>query len=99
MMDEDDHLWMCYISEAKAAVERLHRCKAIHVETVPVSQHRAGNKLGNGNVEVFVLEGSSEADCCFVWGHVNAENDELEFTSVPAVDPIVTPSKAVLAVL
>ena len=90
---------MCYISEARAAVERLHRCKAIYVETVPVSHHKTGNKLGDLNVEIFALEGCSEADCCFVWSHLNGEKDKLEFTSVPAVYPIVTPSKAVLAVL
>jgi hypothetical protein len=47
-----------YISEAKAAVERLHRCKAIHVETIPVHHWQSHEVHWEGDVEVFALEGS-----------------------------------------
>ena len=51
-------------------------------------------------MEVFALEGSSEADCCFVWSYNNdTANGKLEFVSVPAIPPILTPYEAVLAVL
>src|SRR5687767_10673883 len=91
---------MCYISEAKAAVERLHRCNAIHVETIPINGRQTLLKQWVGDVEVFALEGCAEADCCFVWSYRNdTENGKREFVSVPAIPPIVTPSKAVLAVV
>jgi hypothetical protein len=90
---------VCYVQEAKAAVEKLHRCAAVHVETIPVCHARGKVKVWEGEVEVFALEGTKEADCCFVWSYIDQRSTRREFISVPAVPPILTPSAAVKAVL
>lgn len=90
---------MCYISDAKAAVQRLHNCTAVHVETVPVSQSHNGDTIWDGNVEVFALEGCVEADCCYVWGRPGDRRNTQDFISVPASREAKTPTAAILAVL
>lgn len=91
---------MSYLLQAKEAVRRLHRCEAFHVETVHVRESRGGKVVWDSPVEVFALDGCRESDCCFVWSYVNQQAEgKLEFISVPAVDPITTPTKAVLSVL
>jgi hypothetical protein len=91
---------MNYFVEAKQAVERLHHCTAVHVETVRVRHADATTVIWDGDVEVFALEGFRGADCCYVWGFDNErEGGKLEFISVPAARNTTTPLAAVVAVV
>jgi hypothetical protein len=88
------------LSEAKLAIERLHRCAAQHVETVRVREYCVGRKIWDADVEVFQLEGYAVADRSYVWGYQNEHrNGALDFISVPATASITTASAAVVAVL
>ena len=91
---------MDYLLQARHAVERLHQCTAVHVETVPVRHSRGDQTIFEGDVEVFTLEGFKGADCCYVWGFRHKdEPGKFEFISVPAGKNLLTPTAAVLAVL
>ena len=62
--------------------------------------HRGDGRHWKGDVEVFALDGSPEADCCFVWSFNNEQNGgKREFVSFPAVPPILSAAKAIVAVL
>jgi hypothetical protein len=91
---------MSYLPQAQQAVQRLHKCTAVHVETVRVRHTTGREVICDADVEVFALDGSHEADCCYVWAFENEQQPgKLEVVSVPATSGMTTPSAAVLAVV
>ena len=55
------------ISLLQEAVQRLHKCEAIHAKTVFVREQFQGHTLWEGEVEVFEVNGHAKAQRCFAW--------------------------------
>ena len=56
-----------YIERLQLTIQHLHKCAAVHRETVPVHEVFKGQTLWNGNVEVFDLSGHPKAKRCYGW--------------------------------
>lgn len=48
---------MSHITELQDAINKLHKAKATHVESVPVREAHQGRTIWEGVVEVFRLRG------------------------------------------
>ncbi len=55
------------ISVLQEAVERLHKCQAVHSKTVAVHEAFQGQTIWEGDVEVFTVKGHARATRCFAW--------------------------------
>jgi hypothetical protein len=83
-----------YIERLKLAVEHLHKCSAVHVETVPIHETFQGQTVWQGEVEVFDIAGHPKATRAYGWSHKAGEDDTDErFVAVlhlPPVDSALT---------
>lgn len=99
-LDHKDCLAFDYLGEAKAAMERSHKCKASHVETVPVLEVFQGKTAWEGEVEVFDLVGHPKTKRAYAWGYANEERGgKLDFVTVLEIPPVNSPQTAVKAVI
>lgn len=81
----------------RRAVERMHRCKATLVLSVPVTETLAGGAVWEGVVHVFDLKGHAIANRAYAWA-VERGNNRRIFALLH--QPLVTsPSEAVRSVL
>ena len=89
---------MTYIEELQDAIRHLYNTEAVHVETVPVKEIFQGQTVWEGEVEVFDLPDSSEADRIYAWTH---ETDNVvqprRTVTVLHVAPVLSPELAVRA--
>jgi hypothetical protein len=83
------------IEKLRDAVQVMHRCKAEHVESVPVREMFGPKVAWEGVVEVFDLTGHSKAKRCYAWSYQGVK--EEQFTTVLEIPPVVSPSTAVRA--
>ena len=89
---------MDYIGELKKVIRQLHGCEAEHAETVPVKEVFQGQTVWEGEVEVFDLPESPEADRIYAWAHETDNADQPRRTvTVLHVPPVVSPELAVRA--
>lgn len=87
-----------YLARLQVAVEQLHKCGALHRETVPVHEVFQGQTVWQGEVEVFDLTGHPKAKRAYAWSHREGPNDQGErFVAVLEVPPVVSPITAVRA--
>ena len=87
-----------YIARLQVAVEHLHKCAAVHAETIPVHEVFQGQTVWQGDVEAFVLLGHPRAKRAYAWSHREGKNDEGErFVAVLETPPVVSPITAVRA--
>lgn len=87
-----------YITRLQVAIQELHKCGAVHRETVPVLETFRGQTVWQGEVETFDLNGHPKASRCYAWSHREGENNEGErFVTVLAIPPINSPLAAVRA--
>ncbi|WP_138223107.1 hypothetical protein [Nibricoccus aquaticus] len=63
-----------YFDEIRKAIQATHRCDAVHMESVHVTQSLAGKTAWDGEVEAFKMGDSSKANVCFAWGSQNAQS-------------------------
>ena len=56
-----------FIPVLQEAVERLHKCQAVHSKTVAVHESFQGQTIWEGEVEVFTVKGHARATRCFAW--------------------------------
>lgn len=89
---------MSYIEELRDVIRKLHGTDAIHVATVPIKEEFQGQTVWEGEVEVFDLPDSTEADRVYAWAY---ETDEVDtpkrMVTVLHVPPVTSPELAVRA--
>ena len=85
-----------YLERMELAIERLHDCKAVHVDSVPVHEIVDGQTIWQGMVEVFNLIGHPQAKRCFAWpGREGPDGGQAKFVAVLEMPPVVSPETAV----
>lgn len=82
-----------YLAKIKDAIEVMHRCKARHVSTSPVTEYFEGKLAWTGEVETFDLQGHPKAQRCHAWSY--EENGETQYVTVLEIPPVDSPSSAV----
>lgn len=89
---------MTYIEELAEVIQKLHGSKATHVETVPIKEMFRGEIVWEGEVEVFDLPDSPEADRVYAWSHETDRVDEPRRTiTVLHIPPVTSAEMAVRA--
>jgi hypothetical protein len=87
-----------YIEELQEAIWHLYHAEPIYVETVPVHEVFQGQTVWEGDVEVFDLPESPDADRVYAWAHDTDNVDEPKRTvTVLHIPPVTSPQKAVQA--
>ena len=77
-----------YITELQSAVQRLHGCAAIWIESVHVTEVFRGKTAWDGDVEVFALVGHPKAERAYAWAHLDGPKDEkTRFVAVLEIPP------------
>jgi hypothetical protein len=84
------------IIKLQGVVERLHRCAAEHVSTLPVTEKFQGETVWSGNVELFRLHGHKKAQLCYAWSFID-DNGIEQFSTVLKLPPVVSAETAVSA--
>ncbi len=79
----------------KHAVEKLHRCKATWVESVPVEETFNGKTVWERIVQVFDLLNHPSAKRCYAWSLINDDSKKRRFFAVLHQPPIDSPLAAV----
>jgi len=89
-----------YREQVRAAVEKLHDCRAHYLRTEPIKEVFQGKKVWEGDVEVFSLARHPKAKHAFAWMHLDGPADSLDrFVAVLEVPPIDSAQKAVQAAI
>ena len=83
--------------DIKQAVERLHNCKALHLEDIAVIEQFASETVWKGIVYVFKIEGNPKAVKCYAWSSPIKGSKKRRYYAVLKVPPIDSPEKAVRA--
>ena len=91
--DGDDRSVTERIANLKKAVETMHRCKAVHVDSEPVIELFQGQIAWDGVVETFDLMGHPKAKRCYAWSY--RENSEPQYTTVLEIHPVDSAETAV----
>ena len=78
------------------AVQRLHRCEAIHSKSVCVHETFQGKTVWEGDVEVFDVKGHPRAKRCFAWLH-QSQGETPQCVALLDVWPVTSPGTAVKA--
>ena len=87
-----------YIAELTEAIRHLYHVEAVYVETVPVKEVFQDQVIWEGEVEVFDIPESPEADRIYAWAHDTDRADEPRRTvTVLHVPPVTSPELAVRA--
>lgn len=85
------------IEKLKDAVQVMHRCKAEHLESVPIREMFGDKVVWEGVVEVFKVVGIDNVARCYAWSFHDGTEDR--FTTVLKKPPAMSPHTAVRAFL
>ncbi len=80
-----------YIARLQLTIQHLHKCGAVHRESVPVHEVFQGKTVWQGDVEVFDLTGHSKAKRCYGWSYGEPE----EFITILELPPVTDAQSAV----
>jgi hypothetical protein len=80
-----------YLARLQAVIQHLHKCGAVHANTVPVREVFRGKTLWQGEVEVFDLTGHPKAKRAYGWSYGEPE----EFITILELPPVDSPQAAV----
>ena len=80
-----------YIERLQLTIQHLHKCEAVHRETVPVHEVFQGKTVWQGDVEVFDLTGHPKAKRAYGWTHSEPE----EFITILELPPVDSAQAAV----
>ena len=87
---------MNYIEELQDVIRKLHGAESAHVETVPVVETFNGEKVWEGEVEVFDLLDHPTANRIYAWSHdTDDPSNPRRHVTVLHLPPAITPRKAV----
>jgi hypothetical protein len=75
------------------AILALHGCESKHVASVPVRETFHGQKVWEGNVEVFDLIGHAKAKRAY--GRMFEEDGKQRYIAVLEIPPVTSPESAV----
>lgn len=87
-----------YINELSEAVSAMHGCSCSYSHTATVHESMNGETVWKGKVEVFDLEGHTEATQAFAWGYKD-DSGEVQYMAVINKPPINSPREAVQAAI
>ena len=79
------------------AVENTAKCPASHLESVVVVETFRGQKMWEGVVEVFALNGHARAKRAYGWQ--TGKGKEATYTAVLEIPPVDSPNTAVRAAI
>ena len=85
------------IIQLRNAVQTTHRCKAVHVRSVPVIEMFWHKAAWDGVVEVFRLSGHPKAKRCYAWSFTEAQ--ATRFVTVLEIPPVESAQTAVRAAI
>ena len=85
------------IDKLKDAVQTMHLCEAVHLESAPVVEMFGNKTVWEGVVEVFRLIGHVKAKRCYAWSYYNGK--EMQFVTALEIPPVDSPQTAVRAVI
>jgi hypothetical protein len=85
------------LNELRQAIERLHNCKASHIENVAVVEKFGEKTVWSGVVSVFSLKGHPQATKCYAWSSPIEGSTKRRYYAVLHILPIDSPEKAVRA--
>lgn len=89
---------MTYIEELQEAIRHLYHTEPVYVESVPIKEVFQGQTVWEGDVEVFDLPDSPDADRVYAWAHETDNADQPKRTvTVLHIPPVTSPQKAVQA--
>lgn len=78
------------------AIRHMHGVEARHVETVHVRETHQGEKVWEGDIEVFTLIGHPKAPKAYAWSEATTGTKRRFFAALH-MGPVDTPAKAVQA--
>ena len=84
-------------TQLRNTVQTTHRCKAVHVKSVPVIEMFWQKVAWDGVVEVFRLAGHPKAKRCYAWSYT--EGKETRFATVLEIPPVESAQTAVRAAI
>lgn len=85
------------IEKLRDAVQVMHRCLAIHAESVPVREMFGQKVVWEGVVEAFTITGHPKAKRCYAWSYHDGKEDQ--FTTVLEIPPVKDAQTAVRAAI
>jgi len=83
------------IDNIRNALETIERCKATHVESVPVREMFGEKTVWEGVVEVFSVTGMPGISRCYAWTFL--DDKESRFVTVRGTPPVTDAQTAVRA--
>ena len=85
-----------YLDMLSATIELKHHCKAIHIESIPITEESDGHTVWDGIVEIFALVGHPAARRCYAWMETPNE-DQHQFVTMLQKGLVISPETAVKA--
>ena len=85
------------IADYRQAVEGLHGGQATHLETVWVVEEARGERIWEGEVYVFALDGHPAAQKAYAWSGSVPGTEQCRFYVVLHQGPVDSPERAVRA--
>lgn len=87
------------VDQLQQAVEGLHGCRASYVESVDVAEDFQGQRVWEGSVAVFSVEGLEGVKTCYAWSQPVPGTEKRRFLAVLREGPIRSPEDAVRAAI
>lgn len=81
----------------REAVEKMHNCTASFRAKVYIDETFGGEKVWQGDLYVFDLEGHPKAKTCYAWSSSVEGSDKRRFYAVLEVPPVASAIDAVRA--
>jgi hypothetical protein len=89
-----------HIAELRDVIHKLHKVKAWHVESVPVTETHGGQVVWDGIVEVFRIRDHPHTNRIYGWSHdTDDPKHPKQYVTVLHIPPVVSPQTAVQAVI
>ncbi len=83
----------------RAAVEKMHKCRATFRRVVRVHEAYGGETVWEGEVSVFDLEGHPTATICYAWANPIEGSDRQRFYAILHAGPVESAADAVRAAI
>jgi hypothetical protein len=87
------------VDELRGEIRNLYRCDSVWIEGVSVREQVRGETMWEGQVEVFDLIGSTEADRAYAWVQVSGNSGNRQFFIMLHRPPVDSAQMAVRAAL
>ena len=87
------------VDALRGEIRNLYGCESVWVAAVPVREQVRGETMWEGQVEVFDLVGSSEADRAYAWVRVSGSSGNRQFFVMLHRPPVDSAQMAVRAAL